>query len=242
MKMKPHILVFGAYALLTWRFFRMISQGTVNIFYYDQWDFNDATLFEKHTLWEIFRWQYGPQRHGLGGVAMKLLEPLIRWNSRYEAFGIGAIILMAAILALYLKSRLFGRIGYSDMIIPAFFLTPAQFEVVLGATNPGWGAIPVLLITLYCLSWTIPSGRWKYICVLLANFLLIYTGYGVFVGLLTPAVIALDYCKTRQAASAAAFLISIASLVSFFIGYQSHHSGAACFSLSPRIRFYISCS
>jgi hypothetical protein len=50
MKMKPHILVFGTYAALTWRFFRMISQGTVNIFYYDQWDFNDATLFEKHTL------------------------------------------------------------------------------------------------------------------------------------------------------------------------------------------------
>jgi hypothetical protein len=31
---------------------------------------------------------------------MKLLEPSIRWNSRYEAFGIGAIILLAAILAL----------------------------------------------------------------------------------------------------------------------------------------------
>jgi hypothetical protein len=233
MKMKAHILVFGAYAALTWRFFRMISQGAVNIFYYDQWDFNDATLFEKHTLWEIFRWQHGPHRQGLGGVAMKLLEPSIRWNSRYEAFGIGAIILAAAILALYLKTRLLGPIAYSDAIIPAFFLTPAQFETVLGATNPSWGAIPVLLIILYCLSWTIRSGRWKYVCVLLANFFLIYTGFGVFAGLLTPVVIALDYWKTRQVLSVAALLISIASLASFFVGYQSHHSAADCFSIVP---------
>ncbi len=66
MKIKPNMLVSGIYAVLAWRFFRMISQGAVNIFYNDQWDFNDATLFEKHSLWEIFRWQYGPQRHGLG--------------------------------------------------------------------------------------------------------------------------------------------------------------------------------
>ncbi len=164
---------------------------------------------------------------------MKLLEPSIRWNSRYEAFGIGAIILLVAILALYLKIRLFGRIAYSDAIIPAFFLTPTQFEIVIGATNPGWSAIPVLLIILYCLSWTIRSGRWKYVCVLLVNFPLIYTGYGVFVGLLTPALIALDYRKTRQVAGVAAFFISIASLVSFFVGYQPHHSGADCFSGVP---------
>ena len=211
----------------------MISRQAVNIFYNDQWDFNDATLFEKHPLWEIFRWQYGPQRHGLGGVAMKLLEPLIRWNSRYEAYGIGAILVLATVLALYLKTRLFGPVSYYDAIIPAFFLTPVQFEIVIGATNPGWSAIPLLLIIIYCLCWTVGSSGWKYFGVLLTNFLLIYTGYGIFLGLLTPAAIAIDYWRKKEFGSAVAFLISIASLASFFVGYQSHHSGAECFSLAP---------
>ena len=233
-KMKPYILIAATYAVLAYRFFRLISQWSVNIFYNDQWDINDATLFEKHTLWEIFRWQYGPQRHGVGGVAMKLLEPSIHWNSRYEAFGIGATILLAAILALHLKIRFFGRMDYSDVIIPAFFLTPAQFETLTGATNPGWGAIPVLLIILYCLSWTIGLPPLRYACVLLTNILLMYTGYGIFIGLLTPVVIALDYWQTRSAPIAGALLISIASLASFFVGYRTHHfSGANCLSLVP---------
>lgn len=233
MKWKAQILVFVVYAALAWRFFGMISRQAVNVFYNDQWDFNDATLFEKHTLWEIFRWQYGPQRHGLGGVAMKLLEPSIRWNSRYEAYGIGAILLVATLLALYLKTRLFGPLSYGDAIIPAFFLTPAQFEIVIGATNPGWSAIPLLLMILYCLCWMIGLSGWKYVGVLLINFLLIYTGYGIFLGLLTPAAIAIAYWRTKEVGSVAAFWISIASLLSFFVGYRSHLSGAECFSVFP---------
>ncbi len=232
MRGKAQVLILCVYAGLTWRFFRIISRGAINVFYYDQWDFNDATLFEKHSLWEIFRWQYGPQRHGLGGVAMKLLEPSIQWDSRYEAFGIGAILVLVAVLALYLKIRLFGPVDYTDVIIPALFLTPAQFEVVIGATNPGWSAIPIALIMFYCLSWTIRSNPWKYVCVLLVNFFLIYTGYGIFVGILTPGLIAIDYWKTRQPLSIVGFFIAILSLISFFVGYRSI-PGIGCFSVVP---------
>jgi hypothetical protein len=45
----------------------------------------------------------------------KLLEPSIHWNSRYESFGIGAIIVIAALSALYLKKRLYGSIAYTDL-------------------------------------------------------------------------------------------------------------------------------
>ena len=96
----PHILVVFVYTAFAARLFFIISRYAVNVFYWDQWDFNNATLFEQHTLWEIFRWQHGPDRQGLGGVLEKLFEPLIHWNTRYESFGIGAIIVIAAILAL----------------------------------------------------------------------------------------------------------------------------------------------
>jgi hypothetical protein len=235
----PYILVFATYLALALRLFRMISQRAVNILFYDQWDFDNATLFEKHSLWEIFRWQHGPHRQGLGGVLSKLLEPSVRWNTRYEDFAIGAVILVSAVLALYLKYRLFGAIRYSDVIIPGFFLTPAQYQTLLAATNPSHGSLPLLLIILYCLTWTLGSYPWKYLCVLVTNFLLIYTGFGIFVGFLTPPLIAVDYyCHARhqtvkyQASSAAALLVSIASMASFFVGYKLEPA-ADCFSIVP---------
>jgi hypothetical protein len=217
----------------------MISQRAVNILYRDQWDFDNATLFEKHSWWEIFRWQHGPHRQGLGGVLAKLLEPSFRWNSRYEDLAIGGIIILSAILALYLKYRLLGGISISDVIIPGFFLTPAQFENLFAATNPSHGCLPLLLAMLYCLSWTLTSCWWRYLCVLATNFLLIYTGFGIFAGFLTPLLIAVDWYrnaprrdKKYQACCAVALLASIASLASFFVGYRLEPA-AACFSLYP---------
>ena len=91
----PLFVVLAFSALLASRLFWLLSRYAVNIFFSDQWDFNNSTLFEQHTFWQIFRWQHGPHRQGLGGVISKLLEPLFHWNSRSEAFLVGAIIAVA---------------------------------------------------------------------------------------------------------------------------------------------------
>ncbi len=232
----PHFLVFGTYLFAAVRFFSLTSQYAVNVFWWDQWDFDDATLFQDHSIWQAFRWQHGPHRQGLGALLQKLIEPWIHWNSRYEAFGIGAIIFITAALALLLKTRLYGAIGYSDVIIPLLFLTPLQYETLAGATNPAYSSLPLLLTVLYCLCWLIRPYSWKYICVLLVNFLLIYTGFGIFVGLVTPVLLALDhYTNIRHLGSkyhcgaAAVFMISIGSLASFFVGYKLQPA-ADCFT------------
>jgi hypothetical protein len=234
----PHVLVTGTYLLLSMQLFSLVSRYAVNMLFWDQWDFDDATLFQHHSTWEMFRWQHGPHRQGLGALSQKLLEPCIHWNSRYEAFGMAAIIVSAALLALLLKVRLYGSIRYSDVLIPSLFLTPRQWETAVLTGNPTQASLPLLLI-LYCLCWLIPVYYWKYACVLLVNFLLIYNGYGVFVGLLTPAFLALDFYRNTQHlasryrwGSAVALTIAIASLASFFVGYK-FQSGLDCFSLAP---------
>jgi len=236
----PRVLVVLVYAAFAARLFFIISQYAVNVFCWDQWDFNNATLFEHHGLWQIFRWQHGPHRQGLGGVLEKLLEPLIRWNTRYESFGIGAIIVMAAVLALYLKKRMFGRIGYEDMIIPLLFLTPVQYEGLISTPNPAHGPLPLLLMILYCLSWTVHRQLWRYCWVLITNFLLIYTGLGVFAGFLTPMLIAAawprsdaDLRRRKHIANAFALLVSVLSVASFFIGYKLT-TAAPCSSFPPQ--------
>ena len=63
------------FAALAFRLFRLTAQYAVNIFFWDQWDFNDATLFEHHSPWQIFRFQHGSHRQGLGGLLAALVEP-----------------------------------------------------------------------------------------------------------------------------------------------------------------------
>ncbi len=228
------------YLFLGVRFFGLISQYAVNVFFEDQWDFNDATLFQHHSLWEMFRWEHPPHRQGLAALLQKLIEPGMHWNGRDEAFVIGAIIFAAAVLALVLKVRLYGTVAYSDVIIPLLFLTPQQYETLVVTPNPAHGSLPSLLMIVYCFCWLIRPYHWKYICVLLVTFLLTYTGFGLFIGVITPALIAVDYYANArhltpryQWGNAAALTLSMASLASFFIGYK-FQPAVDCFSSVPK--------
>jgi len=205
----------------------------------DQWKFNEAALFEKHSLWQVFRWQHGPHRQGVGGLLAALIEPLFRWNSRYEAFLAVVIVVIAALLALYLKMRLHGILRVEDIVIPLFFLTPVQYESLVAGTNLSHGPLPLLLVIGYCLCWTINSLPWRYVGIVGANFLLIYTGFGLLMGFITPILLAIDWHRNSENSAwrGLAFVGSLISLVSFFIGYH-FQPAAECFSAKPTNPIY----
>ena len=60
-------LVAGVFVVLAVRLANFISSYTVNIIYWDQWDFLQG-LFDGADAWTLFRWQHGPQRQGLGNL------------------------------------------------------------------------------------------------------------------------------------------------------------------------------
>jgi hypothetical protein len=222
---KEPTVVAAVFFLLSARLFALISEYAVNIFFWDQWDFDDGTLFQKHSLWEMFRWQHGPHRQGLGALLGHFLEPLFQWNSRTESFLVGMIVVLAALCALWLKIRLFGAISYLDVCIPFIFLSPLQHETLIRVVNLAHGPLPLLLVLLYCLAWTISDTRLRYGLILLINFVTIYTGFGIFLGLITPAALVADYWlqlkdfPKGKVYAAISVLISLASLGSFFIRY-----------------------
>lgn len=232
----PLLFVLLSTALVAARLFRLVNRYAVNILFWDQWDFSNATLFQQHSLWQMFRWQHGPHRQGVGAIVAWLIEPMFRWNSRGEAFLACTIFVLAALLALYLKKRLYGPVTYADVVIPLIFLTPLEYESLFGSTNLSHGPLPVLLLVIYCIGWTLPGVGARYVWVLITNFLLIYTGFGLFAGLITPVLLVLDYWthKRRGApgptlvGSLAALAIAAGSLLSFFIGYKLDPA-AACF-------------
>jgi hypothetical protein len=231
------IVVIGVSLFLAVRLLSQISRYAVNIFYSDQWDFNDATLFQSHSLWEMFRWQHGPHRQGLGALFSKLLEPHFRWNSRVEAFLATAIVIAAAVCALYLKTRLWGCLSLSDIAIPLIFFTPAQYENLWVTPNFSHGPFPLLLVVLFCLALTCEHAATRYSLALAVNLLAIYTGFALFLGFITPLWLLLDYFLQRNASPRSNILValgvSLFSLGSFFAGY-AFTSSVDCFSLRPR--------
>src|SRR5215470_7716019 len=89
-----YLLVIAVFTALSARLLILISQYAVNVFFMDQWEFNEATLFQKHTFWEMFRWQHGPHRQGLGALLSYLIEPHFQWNSRTYSFLAGGFIIL----------------------------------------------------------------------------------------------------------------------------------------------------
>lgn len=223
--LSPWTIALATCAVLASRLFLTIQTETVNIFYWDQWDFNDPILFHPQPFWQAFRHQHGPHRQGIGACFGLLVGRLSHWSTRAEAFSIGIIVVIAGLCALWLKKRLFGSLTYSDVIIPMFFFTRVQWETFLGTTNPAHGSLPLLLIVLYGLAWTCSSDLLKYPLILIFNFMVIYTGFGLFLGFVTPALLALDVCQTGRRDRRtpwhliAACFVSLASIASFFVNY-----------------------
>lgn len=214
------------------RVFTLVQLYAVNVISKDGWMYEDATLFQQHSWLEIFRWQHGPHRLGLGAIFQKLTGPLVGWNSRYESFSIAGILCLAAICAIVLKRRLTGRLESTDVIIPLLFLTPVQWQVLVDLVHPSIGPLPVFLCLLYCLASIADRPVTRYMGIAVLNFVLIYTGFGLVIGLITPILLGAAFWKCRNKWALAGLVISLLSFASFCLDYR-FNSGVGCFSPTP---------
>lgn len=210
--------------LLIVRLFDFISRYAVNILYSDQWYFY-TPFFHDHNLWQVFSWQHGPHRQGIGLVVTEFIAGLTHWNSRADAFAVGGLMCLALLFAFILKYRLFGSLAVSDVIVPLLFLTLFQYEAFVGVPNLSYGAFPILMIMLYCLALFIQNLYVRYAVLLGLNFLLLYTGFGLFMGWLSVIFFLLDIFQNRQDKKRVLLLIivlglALASGVTFLISYQ----------------------
>jgi hypothetical protein len=210
--------------LMILRLFSFISRYAVNILFYDQWSFY-SPLFKYKNLWQVFSWQHGPHREGIGLIVTGLLANMTHWDSRADAFAAGVVLCLALLCAFILKRRLFGTLNYFDVIIPFIFLTLFQYEALVDVPNLSYGVFPVLLIMLYCLGLLLEKPAVRYSIILGLNFLLIYTGFGVFMGLITMLLLLVDIYQNRQHKKELllpiiAFFLALMSSLSFLISYH----------------------
>jgi len=222
--MRRLAIIFSLFVVIRWWYY--IDTYSVNIFFWDQWDFY-TSLFEKNNLWELFRWQHGPHRMGVGFIIAKIIAEFSGWNTRVEAFAIGGIVCLAMLTAIFLRNKLGPRLNWADVSIPLIFLTPMQYEIFAGTPIPSHGAVPLLLLVLYCLAWVVCRGLVRYATVLTLNFLLIYTGYGIFIGIITPFIFGTEalhahglHDRKSLWLALTGVVISLISAGSVFMGYQ----------------------
>jgi hypothetical protein len=233
----PPLAVAAIAAALGTRFFLMIRKYSVNIFFMDQWDFLNAFFQQKTSVLNLFRWQHGPHREGVGLLPDKFLYPLTHWDARVDSYLIGSAIFIAMLLALRLKHKLFGSLSYADVAIPLIFLTMAQHETLLGTPNPAHSGFPLLMIILYCLALLIDNRLLRYALILFLNLLLIYTGFGIFMAAVTIGFFPLEcYWSARQIKPVPfiqpliGLVLAVTSLASFFLNIH-FWPAADCFEL-----------
>jgi hypothetical protein len=244
-RFRPEWVLWPVTLLLAWRFLRLISHYSVNILYWAEWEFNDGELFERHTWLETFRWQHGPHRQGLGALVTLWLQPLSSWDARIQDLTLGAIVVVATCAALLLKKRLTGSYSIFDVVIPLAFLTPASFETYTVVANPSHGPLPVLLIVLFGLAWTVNDLRLRYGLALIIDLFAVYTGFAIFLAVILPVFFPFVSWKcarekdTKASRFAlAASILAFLSLASFFIGYRFNPS-VGCFSFSHNLVGYL---
>ena len=215
-----------AFGLLCGRLFGLIDRYSVNVLFWDQWDLFDP-IFEHASAWELFRFRFGPHRQGIAFPLTRSLMDATGWNTRAEAFMIGALVALAAALALRLRRRLFGPLTAMDVAIPLLILTPAQYGIFVHIPNASHGAAPLLLLVALCCACTLPRRAPRCAALVVLNFLLVHTGFGIFAGLITPVLLVSECVDASRDGGARAALwpascvaLSLASLGFFFVGYS----------------------
>lgn len=230
-----------AVSLVTaYRLLHLIAIYAVDLLFMDAWLF-DKPLFRGSGWLALFRQQNGPHREGLGLFVTGPLAALTGWNMRAESFAVAVIVLAALAAAFLLKRRLWGEWDWSDAVLPLMFLTPVQFGTFFGAPQPAHSALPLLLLMLYCLAWLARQTSVRYSSIVVLNFLMIYTGFGIFIGLMTPLLLVVACRRARQegcwrefAWAKVALLLSLLSAASFLIGYQFNPAADNFRAFHPR--------
>lgn len=200
------------------------NKYSVNILFWDQWDFYNPFTKDIEII-NTFTKQHGPHRQGIGFILTKCIDYFSSMDIRYISFTITLLIFLTSISYFYLKKRLIGRSTIFDSIIFLIILAPTQ--LFMHTANISHGAMPSLLLSLYTLSFLLKNYTLRSVLLVVINFNMIFSGFGIFIGVLTPIIFLGEwyffYRKKSiksQLISATALLFSLLSFYLFSIGYK----------------------
>lgn len=192
---RAHLLLLGIVtAFLSCSLLFVADRYAVDLLLGDQWDLY-AALMEPRTAWELFRWQHPPHRQGVGMLLMASLADRTEWDLRASSFAVAATLIMAALVALALKRALFPRWHSMDVVIPLIVLSWSQWATLLGVVNPSHAAIPLLLVLLSVVIWSVVPEPGRVVMLSVLMFVASHTGFAV---VLVPVLAVMYALRLRE--------------------------------------------
>jgi hypothetical protein len=201
-----------AFTILAVRQQRFISRYAVNVMFFDQWSFY-SVLFKGGGWWATFDYQHAPHRQGVGFLLTRVIANASHWNSRADAFGVGFVLIAAAVFAIPLAWLCGAREPLTWLAIPLLYFNLRQYESLIGTPNISHGAMPILLFTLYCLALFVPRTSVRLALVSVLTFGMMFTGFGIFIGLVTPMILAIEFFQALLSRKTTHSLLVLAALI-----------------------------
>jgi len=209
--------------ILLMRFLFFVQQNSVNTLFWDQWDFLGPLFTSKNDLWTMFSLQHGPHRQGLGGIMLKLIYPWSGWNTSLEVFISALIVTTACYVTFFTKKKAFGKLSWTDIVIPLTFFTLLQYENYVGTPNPAHGPIPTLLVATisYCL--LVENTFVRALSLPILTFFTTYTGFAIFSGIPIIFLLITQIWKSQAKSERLIYGLSaslcVLSFAAFLVGY-----------------------
>ena len=212
------LLVLGA------RLIAYARRYSVDLLYWDQWDFLDG-LFHGEGALALAWHQHGPHRQGLGGIMLGLLYPATAWSTRAEVLVSACAVFLAAAFAVLLLARLSGPKSWLLPLAPLLVLTTGMGEVFVHASNPAHGPLPLLLVMGIGLAWTAKNAAVRSPLAASLGVVAIFTGFAFFAGVVNLALLGVEYLRARRTRSplwpsVLGLAATVLGLVAFFHGWR----------------------
>lgn len=184
------VAVAASFVVFFARIWCFVSDAAVDVPYLDAWDVL-APFFTEGGVGEAMLVRHGGVLQGLGALLFALSSAVTGWDFRAHSFEILVIQLVAALLALELRVRLYGRPTLGDVVIAPIFLRMVQGAAIALAPYPACSAFPLLLLVLGCRALVVKSPARRAAALAVVALLAGFTGFSLFVPPVLAGVIAL---------------------------------------------------
>lgn len=216
-------LVFLASIFLSARFILFNQLNSVNLLFFDQWELYEQFI-NNPSLLDLFRFQFGPHRQGLGYIITYFLALTSHWNIKTETFAMSLIQLLTCLTFLLIKKKLFKRYQLSDIIIPISVLGIKYYESFVVVPNMSLAVLPIFFLSIASLLLTLKTPiRFPLLGTL--AFFMMFSGFGFTIVpfLLYILLIELTHTKRKTQSTISIILaitIIVSGITSFLIGYR----------------------
>lgn len=218
-------------------YFWLINANSVNLLFLDHWDLYAPLLQDEHPgLWQLFAFQHGPHRQGVGWMLQLALDTASGMNMRWISIASGVLTAMAGGVFFTALRDFIPRVLLL-ITLGILCFSPMQWEVFAATPNLSHGPMPLLLLALYC-KVLVGNSPWRWPLLLALNFGLVFTAFGLFAGFFTPLILLLEPMLLRR--KRLLYLgLALVSLLLFFVDYHDVRAASAATQLHGGMLDYL---